>query len=146
MHLVATAQQTIDKPASDVATLLNDYRARPSFLPDKYHDYQVEVGGNGAGTVASWTLHVGTHQRKYRVSVTGPDAAALLVERDEFSSFTTRWTVHPGGSGTLVSLQSEWDQRSAGFPALFERIFAPRSLASLHRLTLQRLADQLSRA
>ena len=141
-QLQAVAERVISRLPQDVYAAIADYGDRHRrLLPPAYHDYHVEAGGSGAGTVVTWTLHVGNHRRPYRMLVTEPEAGRTIEERDSATSLVTRWQVRAEGSGSRVQLSSTWDQRATGFPALFERLFAPRSLARLHQETLRRLAE-----
>jgi uncharacterized protein YndB with AHSA1/START domain len=141
-QLVAAAERVIARPPTEVYAALADYAGRRrAIMPPAYHDYVVESGGSGAGTVVRWTLHVGNHRRPYRMQVSEPQPGRLLVERDADSTMTTQWEVHPEGTGSRVRVSSTWLQRAKGFPAFFERTFAPRSLSRLHGETLRRLAE-----
>ena len=143
-RLQAAAEQRVERPSREVYAAIADYGGQHRrALPEAYHDYTVESGGSGAGTVVSWVLHVGTHQRPYRMQVTEPQPGETLREQDGASSFATEWRVEPEGDASRVRLVSTWEQRSRGVPALFERLFAPRSLARLHQETLRRLAANL---
>ena len=54
MQITAAAERTIDAPAAHVYELIRDFRQHhPNFLPSAFSDFQVEVGGVGAGTVHS---------------------------------------------------------------------------------------------
>lgn len=140
-RLQAAAEQRVERPPADVYAAITDYRGRhPRALPEAYHGYSVAAGGIGAGTVVRWVLYVGSHRRSYHMQVTEPRPGQVVREQDSNSSFVTEWRVEPEGEGSRVRLTSTWEQRSKGFPALFERLFAPRSLARLHQETLRRLA------
>lgn len=141
-QLEAVAERVIGRPPADVYAALADYEQRHrALLPPAYHDYAVERGGQGDGTVVRWTLYVGNHRRPYRMQVSEPQPGRLLVERDADSSMTTQWDVQPEGSGSRVRVTSSWLQRATGFPAFFERTFAPRSLSRLHAEMLRRLDE-----
>ncbi|MCL5947146.1 MAG: SRPBCC family protein [Chloroflexi bacterium] len=107
-------------------------------LTEHFRDYQVHRSKNGS-TLLSWVLHVGTHRRQYRMAIERVVPGKLLVERDTLSSFTLIWDVTAEEEGCRVVLESQWDQRSRGVPALFERIFAPRSLQRIYEAMLYRL-------
>jgi len=144
-QLHAEADLWVAAPPRDIYARLADYRQQHSHvLPSAYHEYTVESGGQGAGTIVSWVLHVGNHRRPYRMQVSEPQAGELLVEQDTNSSFRNEWRVLAEGSGTRVRLSTTWEQRSHGFPAIFERLFAPRSLSRLHQETLRRLAAEVT--
>ena len=142
-QLQAQAEREIAGTADDVYRIIADYAGRHrALMPAAYHDYAVEKDDAGTATVVRWTLHVGNHRRPYAMGITYRPQETTILERDQHSSFTTEWRVAAEGSGCRVRLTSTWQQRSHGFPALFERLFAPRSLARLHAETLQRLAAE----
>jgi hypothetical protein len=142
-QLRAEAQQTIQRAPDELYAIIADYTGRHRrIMPPAYHDYAVERGGSGEGSVVRWVLHVGNHRRPYEMQVDQAPQTHALTERDRHSSFTTQWLLSAEGTATHVRLVSTWEQRSHGFPALFERIFAPRSLARLHAETLRRLAAE----
>lgn len=141
-QLEARAERVIARPPADVYAALADYEGRHrTIMPAAYHDYTVERGGQGDGTVVRWTLYVGNHRRPYRMQVSEPQPGRLLVERDAESTMSTQWDVQPEGAASRVRVTSSWLQRAKGFPAFFERTFAPRSLSRLHAEMLRRLAE-----
>lgn len=142
-QLQAQAERQIAGAAADVYRLIADYAgSHRTLLPAAYHDYAVEKDASGAPTVVRWTLHVGNHRRPYAMNITYRPEDTTIIERDQHSSFTTEWRVTTEEAKCRVRLTSTWQQRSRGFPALFERLFAPRSLARLHADTLRRLVAE----
>ena len=140
-QLNARAELEIAQPADDLVAIITDYAGRRRrIMPAAYHDYTVESGE--PATVVRWVLHVGNHRRPYEIQVSWGPGERRVIERDTHSSFTTEWQVTPVGGSSRVTLASAWQQRSHGFPAFFERLFAPRSLARLHAETLRRLASE----
>src|SRR5690242_18616422 len=102
--VTARATQAVDAPPDRVLELLRDYRDfRPRILTDNYSAYRVEQGGHGAGTVIAYHFAAGGRERDYRLAVA--EEGGGLVERDEHSSFVSRWTVAPNGSGAEVTLE-----------------------------------------
>ena len=141
--LNARAELEIARPADVLYAIITDYAGRRQrIMPSAYQDYAVDDTTGEPVTVVRWVLHVGNHRRPYEMHVSRRVDERRAVERDMHSSFTTEWQVIPLGNSSRVSLASAWQQRSHGFPAFFERIFAPRSLARLHAETLQRLAAE----
>ena len=146
-QLRAQAEREIAGTVDEIYRIIADYPGRHrTLLPAAYHDYMAEVDDAGAATVVRWTLHVGNHRRPYALGITYRPQERAVVEQDQNSSFTTEWRVLADGTNCRVRLTSTWQQRSRGFPALFERVFAPRSLARLHAETLQQLAAQAAGA
>jgi hypothetical protein len=137
----AQRERTVPAKIERVWTFLRDYeRNRPTILPDAYRDYRVESGGQGAGTVAAWTLAAGRRERPYRMEVDEPMAGRTLRERDTGSSLVTTWQLTPGGDGesTRVVLTTEW-QGAGGVGGFFERTFAPAALGRVQDQVLERL-------
>ncbi len=138
-RLVVKCERFIPCALTRVFPVIADvHHGRRMLLTEHFRDYQVHRSKNGS-TLLSWVLHVGTHRRQYRMAIERVVPGKLLVERDTLSSFTLTWEVVAEGEGCRVVLESRWDQRSHGFPALFERIFAPRALKRIYEAMLYRL-------
>ncbi|HUA50014.1 MAG TPA: SRPBCC family protein [Solirubrobacteraceae bacterium] len=140
--VTASATKAVDAPPERVLGFLRDYReARPRILTENYTAYRVEQGGHGAGTVIGYHFAAGGRERDYRLSV--EDEGGGLVERDQLSSFVSRWTVAPNGSGAEVTLESSW-QGAGGIGGMFERTFAPMGLRRIYGQMLDRLAEAVA--
>jgi hypothetical protein len=98
-------------------------------LTGNYSAYRVEAGGEGAGTVIGYHFAAGGRERDYRLRVEEVDGA--LVERDELSSFASRWTIAPDGPGSSVTLEGSWDG-AGGIAGIFEGLFAPLGLRRIY--------------
>jgi Polyketide cyclase / dehydrase and lipid transport len=142
--VTARASKVLNVPPERVLEFLRDYReARPQILTDNYTAYRVEQGGSGAGTVVGYHFNSGRRERDYRMSV--EEDAGGLSERDQLSSFVTRWTVGSDGAGSQVTLESSW-QGAGGIGGMFERAFAPKVLQRIYGQMLDNLADAVSAA
>ncbi len=140
--VTARATRSIDASAERVLEFLRDYRkSRPRILTGNYSAYRVELGGHGQGTVIGYHFAAGGRERDYRLSV--EDDGGGLSERDQLSSFVSRWTVAPEGSGAQVTLESSW-QGAGGIGGVFERTFAPLGLRRIYGEMLDKLAGELS--
>jgi hypothetical protein len=142
--VTASATRAVDAPPERVLEFLRDYRAsRPRILTDNYSAYRVEQGGHGKGTVIGFHFAAGGRERDYRLAV--EEDGAGLSERDQLSSFVSRWEVAPApdGAGAEVTLESSW-QGAAGIGGVFERTFAPLGLRRIYAQVLDRLAAELS--
>jgi Polyketide cyclase / dehydrase and lipid transport len=140
--VTARATRSLDASPERVLEFLRDYRnGRARILTGNYSAYRVEQGGHGAGTVIGYHFNSGRRERDYRVSV--EEDGTGLSERDQLSSFVSRWTVVPSGSGAQVTLESSW-QGAGGIGGVFERTFAPKVLSRIHGETLDNLARELS--
>ena len=113
--VTARATRAVDASPEQVLAFLRDYReSRPRILTDNYSQYRVESGGQGQGTVIGYHFAAGGRERDYRLSV--EEDGAGLSERDQLSSFVSRWTVAPGEAGAQVTRRSlvagrRWDRR-----------------------------------
>jgi hypothetical protein len=140
-RVTASATTTVSAPPERVLEFLRDYRERrPTILTDNYSDYRVEEGGEGSGTVISYRFAAGGRERDYRLRV--EESAGSLEERDELSSFVSRWRFNPQPEGTGVTLEASWEG-AGGVGGFFERTFAPLGLRRIYAQVLERLAAAL---
>lgn len=140
--VTASATRAVDAPPERVLEFLRDYRGgRARILTDNYSAYRVESGGNGQGTVIGYHFAAGGRERDYRLAV--EEVGAGLVERDQLSSFVSRWTVVAESAGSQVTLESSW-QGAGGIGGVFERTFAPLGLRRIYGEMLEKLAGELS--
>jgi Polyketide cyclase / dehydrase and lipid transport len=140
--VTASATKAVDAPPERVLEFLRDYReGRPRILTDNYSAYRVESGGHGNGTVIGYHFAAGGRERDYRLAV--EEDGAGLVERDQLSSFVSRWSVGQSGAGTQVTIESSW-QGAGGIGGVFERTFAPLGLRRIYGEILEKLAGALS--
>jgi len=140
--VTASATKAVDAPPERVLEFLRDYReARPRILPDNYSAYRVEQGGHGKGTVIGYHFAAGGRERDYRLAV--EEDGSGLLERDQLSSFVSRWRVAPQGGGAQVTVESSW-QGAGGIGGVFERTFAPLGLRRIYGEILDLLARELS--
>ncbi|MFD9893975.1 SRPBCC family protein [Amycolatopsis sp. NPDC059027] len=139
--VTATAERTIDAPAEKVRELVADYaETRPKLLTEHYRDYEVTVGGVGAGTQASWKLQATSKRvRNVAATVTEPKPGTL-VETDANSSMVTTWTVTEAGERSVVRIQTSWDG-AGGIGGFFEKTFAPGGLQRIYDGVLAKLAE-----
>lgn len=133
------AERTIAAPPDKVYRCIADYKERRTgWLPPQYSDYAVEQGGYGGGTVYRYLLTVGNRKRTYNLSVSEPAQGSTLVEQDTGSTLSNTWKVSAQGSGSRVTLHTEW-QGHGGFGGFMERMFAPRALKGVYEDELARL-------
>ncbi|MGW4242328.1 SRPBCC family protein [Nocardia sp. NPDC004722] len=120
-----------------------DYETvRPKILSSHYRDYKVVEGGQGAGTVAEWTLQATeSRQRNVRAAISVSDS--MVTERDSNSSMVTAWTVTPQGAGSLVTVRTTW-KGAGGIGGIFEGIFAPLGLKKIQAEVLENLKKELA--
>ena len=132
-QVTATAERTIDAPADRVLAALSDYSSvRPRILTDRYSEYRVEAGGQGAGSRVHWKLAATEKRvRDQLVDVETP-SDGTLVERDANSSMVTTWLVTPAGADrSTVTVTSTWSG-AGGIGGFFERTFAPKGLRRIY--------------
>jgi hypothetical protein len=139
--VTARASKEVGAPPERVLAFLADYQSRPRIFTGNYSAYRVEAGGEGAGTVIGYHFAAGGRERDYRLRVEEADGG--LVERDELSSFVSRWTVTPAGSGSTVTIEGSWDG-AGGIPGIFEALFAPLGLKRIYGEVLDKLAAAIT--
>jgi carbon monoxide dehydrogenase subunit G len=138
----ASSSATIAATPDRVLAALADYETvRPRILPEQYRDYEVVQGGQGDGTVATWTLQA-TEKRVRNVAATVTVAGSTITERDANSSMVTTWSVAPDGAGTTVTTTTEW-KGAGGIGGFFEKTFAPLGLKKIQAATLDNLRREL---
>src|SRR6201995_327370 len=104
-RVTASATKGVDAPPERGLEFLRAYReGRPRILTDNYTAYRVEQGGQGQGTLIGYHFAAGGRERDYRLAV--EEDGGGLSERDQLSSFESRWTVVPEGAGAQVTLES----------------------------------------
>lgn len=136
----AEAEHVIDVAPNMVYGFLADYTKRPMILTDNYTDYAVLSGGKGAGTVFTYRREAAGRVRVDRMRVEETAKGQQLTEREENSSFVTRWTLTPmeNGAKTRVRLSSDW-QGATGVKGFFEGTFAPLGLRRIYSEILDKL-------
>lgn len=140
--VTASVTRLVDATPEQVLEFLRDYRdARPQILTDNFSAYRVEQGGHGKGTVIGYHFAAGGRERDYRLAV--EEDGAGLLERDQLSTFVSRWTVAPADDGAKVTLESSW-QGGGGIGGMFERTFAPMGLRRIYAQMLDKLAGAVS--
>jgi hypothetical protein len=135
--VTARATKQVGAPPERVLAFLRDYQSRPQIFTGNYTAYRVEEGGEGAGTVIGYHFAAGGRERDYRLRV--EESGGGLVERDELSSFVSKWTVAPGSTGSAVTIEGSWDG-AGGIPGIFEGLFAPLGLKRIYGEVLDKLA------
>jgi hypothetical protein len=140
--VVARASRHLDAPPERVLEFLRDYRgSRPRILTGNYSAFAVEQGGEGDGTVIGYHFAAGGRERDYRLRV--EESSGALTERDELSSFVSRWSVVAEGTGSAVTVEGSWNG-AGGIPGIFEGLFAPLGLRRIYGEVLERLAAALA--
>lgn len=139
----ASSSITVSAAPEKVLAALTDYETvRPRILSQQYLDYRVLEGGQGAGTVARWTLKA-TEKRSRDVKATVSVAGNTVTETDANSSLVTTWVVAPAGSGSTVTTTSVWNG-AGGIGGFFEKTFAPLGLRKIQAQVLGNLERELA--
>ena len=135
----AVAEGLVRAPAHVVYSLIADYRNHhPNFLPPSISNFEIERGGVGDGTIATYTVSAGRRSRNFRVRVSEPEPGRVLTESDTTSSLATTWTVTPEGDLSRIRMETRWDG-AHGVAGFFERLFAPGALRRIYNDELRRL-------
>jgi len=95
----------IEASPERVYELLRDYEhGHPRILPPQFSNFKIEQGGQGAGTIISFTLG----RINYRGEVEEPEPGRVLVEKYRAQQIETRFLVDPGSTPTQsrVTLQT----------------------------------------
>jgi hypothetical protein len=139
----ASCSILIDAEPTVVLDAVADYQTiRPKILPPQYSRYRVLEGGQGRGTVASWTLQA-TKSRSREIRATVDVAGRTVIEKDANSTLVTNWTVAPAGAaGSSVTVKTTWNG-AAGIGGFFERSFAPIGLRKIQAEVLANLKKQV---
>jgi uncharacterized protein YndB with AHSA1/START domain len=145
-EVVATAERVVHAPVERVMSALADYEdTRRRLLPERFSDYRVESGGQGAGTRVHWRFAATAKRVRDQLMVVTEPTADSLVESDANSSMVTTWTVLPADAGvSTVRVRTTWNG-AGGIGGFFERIFAPKGLARVYDQMLERLDGELAR-
>jgi hypothetical protein len=143
--ITVSAEGVVAAPAEQVYTYIADYRQHhPRFLPSAFSDFQIEAGGEGAGTVVSYCLKAGGRTQAYRATITEPVPGQVLEEHLADGKTVTMFTVLPHPEGSTVHIESRWAS-PRGIRGWMERTFAPRILTPLFEEELRSL-DGYARA
>ena len=138
----ASTTVVIDADPTAVLAAVADYRdIRPKILSSRYSDYQVVQGGQGRGTVATWKLQA-TKSRVRDVRAEVDLAGHTVIEKDANSSMVTNWTVSPAGTGSTVTMKTNWNG-AGGVKGFFEKTFAPLGLQKIQAEVLENLKKEL---
>ncbi|WP_019201763.1 SRPBCC family protein [Tsukamurella sp. 1534] len=143
-QVTATKSTTIAASPETVRAAIEDYTRRGEILPPNYHDYRVLEGGQGAGTVAAWTLQA-TEKRSRDVKATVTVDGDTVTETDANSSMVTTYRVvaaDGAGDGTSVTVTTTW-QGAGGIGGFFEKTFAPKGLGRIYDELLTNLKVQV---
>jgi hypothetical protein len=138
----------IAAPAQRVYAVLADYRVgHPGILPQPpFHSYELEAGGQGAGTIIRFKMTALGRTENFRGVVTEPAPGRVLVETYVDTKTVTTFTVEPHGDGnqSRVTFATDLETRS-GLSGVLERFFVTRFLKKTYRREMKNLADVAAR-
>jgi hypothetical protein len=133
----------IAAPPARVYAILADYRVgHPGILPQPpFHSYELEFGGQGAGTIMRFKMTAFGRTESFRGAVTEPEPGRVLVETYFDSKTVTTFTVEPheGATHSRVTFATVIETRS-GVSGILERFFVTRFLKKTYRREQQNLA------
>ena len=133
------AERRLDVPAPIAYHCLADYREhhRPEgFLPPAFSRFEIQRGGVGAGTEASWTVDLGGgRKRRMSATISEPEPGRRLVETGP--GVVTTFTVAPNRDGCVVQFDTVFDE--PGLSGVLLRRFIGRMLGPLYADELARL-------
>ena len=131
MKITASAERRIEAPADRIYGYIRDFRNHhPNFLPSQFSDFEVEVGGVGAGTVHRFTMTLAGRATTFRSRVGEPDPGRILIESDPSRRVLTTFTVEPDQGGSRVRIETRWF--TDGVQGLVERLVASRLLRRVY--------------
>ena len=123
-----------------------DYqKAHPAILPKPYFEhYQVDAGGQGAGTVFTIVVNVLGNKQRMQMRVTEPIIGRVIEERTEKSDVITRFTIDPlaNGSASQVTISTTMPNR-AGWQGTIERWISSAIFKRIYRAELKNVAQYL---
>jgi|SRR5262245_15466216 len=138
----------IPASAERVYAILADYRVgHPGILPQPpFHSYELEAGGQGAGTVIRFKMTAMGRTENFRGVVTEPEPGRVLVETYVDTRTVTTFTVEPQGDEThcRVTFATDMETRG-GFAGVLERFFITRFLRKTYRGEMKNLAAAAAR-
>jgi uncharacterized protein YndB with AHSA1/START domain len=142
----ATTERVVAADAEAVFDALADYTGtRAKLLPEQFSEYEVREGGDGEGTLVHWKLQATSKRVRDCLLEVGEPTDGELVEKDRNSTMVTTWRVTPAGEGkSRVVVTSTWNG-ATGIGGFFERTFAPKGLARIYDLVLDRLAVEVEK-
>jgi uncharacterized protein YndB with AHSA1/START domain len=144
-RIAVEAERTVDTPMELVWRVLRDYRApRARMLDEPFAPYELHEGGVGAGTVISYRLRVGRHERTFVLGVEEPAPGRQLRERDRHGGLVVTWTLTPGGDGERTVVRLAAELRDPNLERALARRRARRALRRAHVHLLQRLDRELT--
>jgi hypothetical protein len=133
----------IAAPPARVYAILADYRVgHPGILPQPpFHSYELESGGQGAGTIVCFKMTAMGRTQSFRAAVTEPEPGRVLVESYFDTRMATTFTVDPHGDGAQSRVTFATDFETRGGPlGVLERFFVSRFLKKTYRREQQNLA------
>jgi hypothetical protein len=144
-QVTVTAQRVVNGPVERVRAALADYRTiRPKILTEHFSDYQVQAGGQGAGSQVHWKLAATEKRVRDQLIKVSEPGDGSLVETDTNSSMVTTWMVRPAEGGcSTIDVHTTWNGAS-GISGFFERTFAPTVLRRISNGMLGKLDDLIA--
>lgn len=138
----------IDAPPEKVYAVISDYHVgHPAIVPKpEFHNFKVEQGGTGAGTIITFDVTVMGQTVHYRDIVTEPEPGRVLQEDDESLGVFTKFILDPldGGSRTRVTISTDF-RNKPGLQGFIERLLNPGIAKGLYKRELENLAAYVAK-
>ena len=145
MHHISESA-LIGAPAKQIYGILADYKVgHPGILPQPpFHSYELESGGQGAGTIIRFKMTALGRTQAFRGAVSEPEPGRILVESYFDTRTVTTFTVEPEGDReALVTFATDLAVRG-GLLGKIDRFFLTRFLRKTYRRELENLASAAS--
>lgn len=138
----------IDASPEKVHAVITDYHVgHPAIVPKpEFHNWKVEQGGKGAGSIISFDATVMGQTVHYRQSITEPEPGRVISEDDDALGVFTKFILDPldGGKRTRVTISTDFRDK-AGFAGFVERMLNPMIAKGLYKRELQNLAEYVAK-
>lgn len=146
-YIVVKEAADLNAAPAEVYALISDYKVgHPSILPKPFFgELIVEEGGQGAGTVIRFTMHIMGKEYRYHQTVSEPEPGRLLQETDLDQDLNSTFLFEPLNQGQQTRLTITTTLKaSGGLKGLVEKAVFPMTLRPIYKKELQLIAERLA--